>query len=193
MLCILPPFPQVFGLLGVNGAGKEDTVCVMTKWMNELGFFSFIFSSCVFPHNLPRAAFLSPVTGKTTTFNMLTGHVAPSHGEASIMGNSVLTHLQAARRHLGYCPQFDATIYNMTGREHLRFYARLRGIKNIQGEREELVENLLNKLGLTEYADRLAGTYSGGNRRKLSVGIALIGDPDVVLLDEPSTGMVRCC
>lgn len=126
--------------------------------------------------------------GKTTTFNMLTGHVVPTDGDASICNYSVLTQMIASRRHLGYCPQFDATQANMTGREHLLFYAQLRGVPKQQ--QKQLVDSLIIQLGLKQHADRTAGTYSGGNRRKLSVGIALVGNPPVVLLDEPSTGMV---
>ena len=88
---------------------------------------------------------------------------------------------------MGYCPQFDGLQPNMTGREHLQFYARVRGVP--PAEVSGVVESLLAKMDLTRYADKQAGTYSGGNKRKLSVAIALIGEPAVVLLDEPSTGM----
>jgi len=88
---------------------------------------------------------------------------------------------------MGYCPQFDGIQPNMTGREHLRFYAQIRGVAPAQIEAE--VEHLLQRMDLSTYADRQCGSYSGGNKRKLSVAIALVGDPPLVLLDEPSTGM----
>ena len=100
---------------------------------------------------------------------------------------SVHEHLSRARQVMGYCPQFDGLQPNMTGREHLQFYARVRGVP--PAEVSGVVESLLAKMDLTRYADKQAGTYSGGNKRKLSVAIALIGEPAVVLLDEPSTGM----
>mgnify|MGYP001415643749 CR=1 FL=1 len=100
---------------------------------------------------------------------------------------SVHEHLSRARQVMGYCPQFDGLQPNMTGREHLQFYARVRGVP--PAEVSGVVESLLAKMDLTRYADKQAGTYSGGNKRKLSVAIALIGDPDLVLLDEPSSGM----
>jgi len=75
----------------------------------------------------------------------------------------------------------------MTAREHLQFYAQVRGVPD--DLIDQTAEELLTKMSLTKYADRQAGTYSGGNKRKLSVAIALIGEPAVVLLDEPSTGM----
>jgi len=91
------------------------------------------------------------------------------------------------RRLVGYCPQFDALIDNLTGREHLCLFARIKGIPKTQ--LYEYVQKIIEKLGIREYADRPAGTYSGGNKRKLSVGIALIGNPKIVFLDEPTSGV----
>jgi ABC-type Na+ transport system ATPase subunit NatA len=76
----------------------------------------------------------------------------------------------------------------MTGREHLLMFGRLRGIQS--NELPVIVDNLLERLGLVEIQHRQAGTYSGGNKRKLSTAIALIGDPPIVFLDEPTT---VCC
>ena len=138
--------------------------------------------------------------GKTTTFKMLTGdtevrktsEVFPhltqvTAGEAFVNGFSVINQLDDVRQNLGYCPQFDALDPLLTGREHLRLYARLRGLDEDSVKRE--AENGLRRLGLAAYADRCAGTYSGGNKRKLSTAIALIGNPSVVFLDEPTSGM----
>ncbi|XP_039533365.1 retinal-specific phospholipid-transporting ATPase ABCA4-like isoform X2 [Pimephales promelas] len=88
---------------------------------------------------------------------------------------------------MGYCPQFDAIDELLTGREHLYLYARLRGIP--ESEISRVAEWGVQKLGLSEYAGNCAGTYSGGNKRKLSTAIAMIGCPPLVLLDEPTTGM----
>lgn len=88
---------------------------------------------------------------------------------------------------MGYCPQFDALHDLLTGTEHLKFYGRIRGVP--EASLEKMSRSLLEGLTLTEFADRPAGTYSGGNKRKLSVAIALIGNPPVVFLDEPSTGV----
>ena len=125
--------------------------------------------------------------GKTTTLKVLTGDVVPSAGDAYVAGRSVVTDLEAVRHMIGYCPQFDPLFDRMTGREHLRLFARLRGIRP---ERVgDAVETTIRMVGLDKYADKSAGGYSGGNKRKLSLGIALIGAPSVVLLDEPSSGM----
>ncbi|KAM4606531.1 retinal-specific phospholipid-transporting ATPase ABCA4-like [Polymixia lowei] len=125
--------------------------------------------------------------GKTTTFKMLTGDIDVSSGEASVTGHSILTNILDVHQNMGYCPQFDATDDLLTGREHLHLYARLRGVPEY--EIRWVAEWAIQKLGLSEYADHAAGTYSGGNKRKLCTAIAMIGCPALVLLDEPTTGM----
>ncbi|XP_073705778.1 retinal-specific phospholipid-transporting ATPase ABCA4 isoform X1 [Garra rufa] len=125
--------------------------------------------------------------GKTTTFKMLTGDTDVTSGEASVAGYSILTNILDVHQNMGYCPQFDALDELLTGREHLYLYARLRGIP--ESEINRVAEWGIQKLGLSEYAGNCAGTYSGGNRRKLSTAIAMIGCPPLVLLDEPTTGM----
>uniref|UniRef100_A0A672SH32 P-type phospholipid transporter n=1 Tax=Sinocyclocheilus grahami TaxID=75366 RepID=A0A672SH32_SINGR len=125
--------------------------------------------------------------GKTTTFKMLTGDTDVTSGEASVAGCSILTNILDVHQNMGYCPQFDAIDELLTGREHLYLYARLRGIP--ESEISRVAEWGIQKLGLSEYAGNCAGTYSGGNKRKLSTAIAMIGCPPLVLLDEPTTGM----
>ncbi|KAH0618397.1 hypothetical protein JD844_017546 [Phrynosoma platyrhinos] len=125
--------------------------------------------------------------GKTTTFKMLTGDTEVTSGDAIVAGHSILTHISDVHQNMGYCPQFDAIDDLLTGREHLHLYACLRGVPAAEVER--VAEWGIQKLGLLAYADQLAGTYSGGNKRKLSTAIALIGCPPLVLLDEPTTGM----
>ncbi|XP_030112804.4 phospholipid-transporting ATPase ABCA7 isoform X2 [Taeniopygia guttata] len=125
--------------------------------------------------------------GKTSTFKMLTGDTEVTLGEAWLKGHSVLTDLQSVHQHMGYCPQFDAITDLLTGREHLEFYSRLRGIP--EEETPRVAQWGITALGLGPHADRPAGKYSGGNKRKLSTAIALLGCPPVVFLDEPTTGM----
>ncbi|XP_034738177.1 phospholipid-transporting ATPase ABCA1 isoform X2 [Etheostoma cragini] len=125
--------------------------------------------------------------GKTSTFRMLTGDTSITYGEALLNHHSVLTEMERVHQLMGYCPQFNAISDLLTGREHLELYARLRGVP------EESVTKVaqwgVKKLGLTQYAEREAGGYSGGNKRKLSTAISLIGAPPVIFLDEPTTGM----
>uniref|UniRef100_A0A8C1ZR41 ATP binding cassette subfamily A member 1 n=1 Tax=Cyprinus carpio TaxID=7962 RepID=A0A8C1ZR41_CYPCA len=95
--------------------------------------------------------------------------------------------IDEVHQNMGYCPQFDAINDLLTGREHLEFYAILRGVP--EKEVCEVAEWGIRKLGLVKYVDKKAGSYSGGNMRKLSTAISLIGAPPVVFLDEPTTGM----
>ncbi|XP_001920862.6 phospholipid-transporting ATPase ABCA1 isoform X2 [Danio rerio] len=125
--------------------------------------------------------------GKTSTFRMLTGDTRITYGEAFLSNQSVLTEMEKVHQLMGYCPQFDAIIDLLTGREHLEFYARLRGVP--ESYVEKVAQWGVQKLGLSQYADREAGGYSGGNKRKLSTAIALIGAAPVIFLDEPTTGM----
>ncbi|NWU50423.1 ABCA2 protein, partial [Dromas ardeola] len=125
--------------------------------------------------------------GKTTTFKMLTGDESTTGGEAFINGHSILKELLQVQQSLGYCPQFDALFDELTAQEHLELYTRLRGIP--WKDEERVVKWALKKLELTKYANKPASTYSGGNKRKLSTAIALIGYPAFIFLDEPTTGM----
>ena len=125
--------------------------------------------------------------GKSTLLSMLSGEFPPTTGTATLGGLDLLTDVFKVRRRIGFCPQFDALFELLTGREHLTLYAHIKGIANKDIKR--VVDTKIAEMGLTEYADRAAGTYSGGNKRKLSVAIAMIGEPSLVFLDEPSTGM----
>ncbi|OMJ73736.1 hypothetical protein SteCoe_27506 [Stentor coeruleus] len=125
--------------------------------------------------------------GKTTTFKMLTGEIPCDSGSAFVGGKNVSTKLAEARTLIGYCPQFDALTDNLTGKEHLEVYANIKGIP--KNKIKEQVDYMLKYMDLEQYANILSGTYSGGNKRKLSVAMALIGNPSVVFLDEPSAGM----
>nr|KAF6488603.1 ATP binding cassette subfamily A member 3 [Molossus molossus] len=125
--------------------------------------------------------------GKTTTFKMLTGEETITSGDAFVGGYSISSDIRKVRQRIGYCPQFDALLDHMTGRETLVMYARLRGIP--ERHISACVENTLRGLLLEPHANKLVRTYSGGNKRKLSTGIALLGEPAVIFLDEPSTGM----
>uniref|UniRef100_A0A4W3GWE2 ATP-binding cassette sub-family A member 2 n=1 Tax=Callorhinchus milii TaxID=7868 RepID=A0A4W3GWE2_CALMI len=125
--------------------------------------------------------------GKTTTFKMLTGDESTTGGEAFVNGNSILKDLLKVQQSIGYCPQFDALFDELTAREHMELYTRLRGVP--WKDEARVINWALDKLELTKYADKPAGTYSGGNKRKLSTAIALIGYPSLIFLDEPTTGM----
>jgi len=125
--------------------------------------------------------------GKTTTFKMLTGDLPITSGDAFIYSNSVKSDIKKVQRNVGYCPQFDAIIEELTGRETIRLFARLRGVR--EGSIDKLVDSLGANLLFSEHLEKRCGSYSGGNKRKLSTSLALIGNPPIVFLDEPTTGM----
>jgi len=125
--------------------------------------------------------------GKTTTMKILTGEELCTSGEASLGGFDIKTQQNQVRRLIGYCPQFDALIGTLTAREHLELFARIKGVP--KESLKSYVDTLLERLTLTPYADRQASTFSGGTKRKLSLGISLVGNPRIVFLDEPTTGV----
>ncbi|PQP94893.1 hypothetical protein Pyn_04462 [Prunus yedoensis var. nudiflora] len=125
--------------------------------------------------------------GKTTTLSMLTGEESPTDGTACIFGKDICSNPKAARRHIGFCPQFDALLEFLTVQEHLELYATIKGVPDYQID--DVVMEKLVEFDLLKHANKPSFSLSGGNKRKLSVAIAMIGDPPIVILDEPSTGM----
>ena len=125
--------------------------------------------------------------GKTSTFRMLTKATNMSAGQISVNGKDVRSNFGEVRRDLGYCPQYNGFVDSMTGREMLHMFASLRSLPRTCID--EVVQELIEQLDLTKHADRYAGTYSGGNKRKLSTALALIGNPSLIFLDEPTSGM----
>ncbi|KAJ3683353.1 hypothetical protein LUZ60_013580 [Juncus effusus] len=127
--------------------------------------------------------------GKTSFINMMIGLITPSSGAAYVHGVDIMTNMDEIYSNMGVCPQHDLLWETLTGREHLFFYGRL---KNLKGEAlMQAVEESLKSVNLFNggVGDKQAGKYSGGMKRRLSVAISLIGDPKVVYMDEPSTGL----
>lgn len=128
--------------------------------------------------------------GKTTTLSILSGELTPTSGTAHINSFDIITQQRQIRQHIGYCPQFDALFELLTVQEHLELYARIKGLSKLgKAKFDELIYSKTKEMNLMLYRDKLAGSLSGGNKRKLSVAIATIGDPPIVFLDEPSSGM----
>ncbi|CAL1153289.1 unnamed protein product [Cladocopium goreaui] len=125
--------------------------------------------------------------GKSTTINMLTGMVEPSSGDAIVAGHRLSNSIQAIRQVIGVCPQHDVLWLELTVWEHLTVYAQLRGVP--AAEVTSRCNEMMQQVGLTEKAQTRAGALSGGQKRKLSLCLALIGRPPVVFLDEPTSGM----
>jgi ABC-2 type transport system ATP-binding protein len=125
--------------------------------------------------------------GKTTFVRTVATLVPPSGGELRVRGADVTTDPAAVRREIGLAGQFAAVEPAMTGRENLRMVARLFGHRRKAAQ--TAAEAVIEMLGLREVADRRAGTYSGGQRRRLDLGASLVGAPRLLLLDEPTTGL----
>jgi len=129
--------------------------------------------------------------GKTTTLSVLTGDVRPpTSGLVTLFGHDISQPdgREAAFKQLGVCPQVDPLWAKLSGREHLKFYGRIKGVPEIDLARE--VSNLLSRLGFEQAdADKCVEIYSGGMKRKLSLGIALIGNSPLLFLDEPSVAV----
>jgi len=127
--------------------------------------------------------------GKTTSINMMIGLLAPTSGTAYIGGLDIRTDMDQIYTSMGVCPQHDLIWETLTGREHLLFYGRLKNLKGVS--LQNAVEESLKSVDLFSggVGDKPTGKYSGGMKRRLSVAISLIGDPQVVYMDEPSTGL----
>lgn len=118
---------------------------------------------------------------------MMTGDETISSGDAWVKGTSLKADMNEVHKTIGYCPQFDALLDDLTGRETLKIFCLLRGVQ--PSRIAKLSSRLADDLNFTKHIDKKVKEYSGGNKRKLSTAIALVGDPSVVYLDEPTTGM----
>jgi ABC-2 type transport system ATP-binding protein len=132
--------------------------------------------------------FLGPNgAGKSTTVHMLTTLLPPTSGRATVAGYDVVREGPKVRRTIGAALQEAALDPYLSGREHLRLQSSLHGIRGEQ--RTRLIAQLLDRVGLTHAGDRKVRTYSGGMKRRLDLALALIHDPAVLFLDEPTTGL----
>jgi ABC-2 type transport system ATP-binding protein len=125
--------------------------------------------------------------GKTTTVNVLTTLMKADSGTVRIGGHDIAVEPRAARAILGVTGQFVAVDDLLTGQENLQLMADLRRVGGAEGRR--VVTRLLDRFDLAEAAHKLVSTYSGGMRRKLDLAMTLVGDPRVIFLDEPTTGL----
>ncbi|KAF2898000.1 hypothetical protein ILUMI_08174 [Ignelater luminosus] len=125
--------------------------------------------------------------GKTTTFKILTGDIRLSSGDAWVNGLSLKRDMKKIHQLIGYCPQFDALLDDLTGRETLIIFSLLRGMT--LDKSKVSAESLAHELDFHKHLDKKVKEFSGGNKRKLSTALALLGDPLVIYLDEPTAGM----
>jgi ABC-2 type transport system ATP-binding protein len=123
--------------------------------------------------------------GKTTIVRILTTLLKQDGGTAAVNGFDVAVNPDSVRQSISLTGQFAAVDEILTGRENLIMIARLRHLKNPR----QVAEDLLNRFGLTEAADRRVSTYSGGMRRRLDIAMSLAGKPPLIFLDEPTAGL----
>jgi ABC-type multidrug transport system ATPase subunit len=130
-------------------------------------------------------------TGKTTTISMLTGMIEPTEGYATVAGKDIRTDMDSIREDIGICLQHDCLFPELTVKEHIEFFARVKGMyaKMSNQEAAEKVDTSISDVALSEKRNTLSKSLSGGMKRKLSVAIAFCGDSKTVLLDEPTSGM----
>ena len=125
--------------------------------------------------------------GKSTTMNILTGMLSASGGSAAINGYSIENQMSSIRQSLGLCPQHNMLFSDLTVEEHLIFFAMLKGLTMKDAKQQTL--QYITKLDLVPKTTAKADTLSGGMKRKLHLGIAMIGNSKVVMLDEPTSGI----
>lgn len=132
--------------------------------------------------------FLGPNgAGKSTTMNMMTGCLSATEGHVRISGYDIFDQPQEAKKRIGYLPEIPPLYLNETPEEYLRFVGEAKGLRK-EALREQ-VENAMAKTGLTGVVHRLIGELSKGYRQRVGIAQALLGDPEVIILDEPTVGL----
>lgn len=116
---------------------------------------------------------------------MLCGLFSPTKGQAYVNGYSIINQIDKVHLSMGLCPQFNVLWGDLTCSEHLYFYARIKGIAWREQKKE--VDKILKEVGLEKHGNMLARSLSGGMQRRLSIGISIVGKPNIVLLDEVCT------
>src|SRR5512143_570358 len=125
--------------------------------------------------------------GKSTTISMLSGLLRPTSGDAAIMGHSVVTAPEAAKGCLGVVPQDIALYPDLSARENLTFWGKMYGLRD--GQLRQRVDEVLGVIGLADRQKDRVGTFSGGMKRRVNIGAALLHKPAVIIMDEPTVGI----
>jgi ABC-2 type transport system ATP-binding protein len=125
--------------------------------------------------------------GKTTTISMLSCLLRPDEGDARVMGNSIRGEQMGVKSVLGVVPQEIAVYEDLTARENLTFWGKMYGLRG--GALKSRVEEVLNVIGLQDRAKERVGKYSGGMKRRVNIGVALLHKPKVIYMDEPTVGI----
>ncbi|ORX80160.1 hypothetical protein BCR32DRAFT_261302 [Anaeromyces robustus] len=166
---------KIVNLRKIYGRGKNRKVAVKSLCLSV-------------KKNIVLALLGQNGAGKSTTMNIMSGLSPPSSGDILIYNKSVRKNPEAVQAELGICPQEDILFKDLTAMEHLKLYSGLKGAED-SSELDEVLNNRLKAVQLYTVRNARSKTYSGGMKRRLSMIISTIGDPKVILLDEPTTGM----
>ena len=132
--------------------------------------------------------FLGPNgAGKSTTMNMITGFIEPTNGQIIVNGNDISKKPGKAKKEIGYMPENVPLYYELTAREFISYMAELKFVK--RKEKKQEVEKVLKEMGLEEVQNKLIRNLSRGYKQRVSMAGALVGEPDVIILDEPTVGL----
>ena len=132
--------------------------------------------------------FLGPNgAGKSTTMNIITGYISPTSGEVKIDGYDILKNPTEAKKRIGYLPEIPPVYMDMTVTEYLRFAADLKGVKKSDASGQ--LENIMERIKITHVKNKLIKNLSKGYRQRVGLAQALIGNPEALILDEPTVGL----
>ncbi len=134
--------------------------------------------------------FLGPNgAGKSTTMNVITGYLSATAGAAKVAGIDILENPLEAKKHIGYLPQDPPLYLDMTVEEYLNFIYDIKGVKKEDESRKAHIDRICEMVGITQVRSRVIGNLSGGYKQRCGLAQALVGDPDVLILDEPTVGL----
>ena len=132
--------------------------------------------------------FLGPNgAGKSTTMNMITGYLAPTEGQVIINGHDIFEEPEEAKRCIGYLPEIPPLYLDMTPKEYLQFAADLKGIK--KKDRQDMIKQAVEMTGITDVYNRLIRNLSKGYKQRVGLAQAILGFPEIIILDEPTVGL----
>nr|XP_006816829.1 PREDICTED: ATP-binding cassette sub-family A member 5-like [Saccoglossus kowalevskii] len=167
---------------------KSEGCCQRKKQENEKQSKVAVRNLSLAIHKSEIFGLLGPNgAGKTTTMNMIIADIAPDCGSVYVIGQEIDSPISEAFLLMGYCPQMDPLWEELTTREHLETYAAIKGVH--KHDLKQTAHYFLDALKIQEHADKKTKALSGGTKRKLCFAMSMLGEPQVVLMDEPSTGM----
>jgi ABC-2 type transport system ATP-binding protein len=166
----------------------ETNAIEVTKLKKQFGEFVAVKEVSFTVHTGEVFGLLGPNgAGKTTLIRMMTTLTPPTSGTAVVGGHDVVTDADGVRHAIGVIPQALTSDPELTARENMMIHAKLYGLSSSQ--RAQLIPQLLESVGLTEFSDKLVGSFSGGMRRRLEIARGLVHSPKIMFLDEPTTGL----